>query len=341
MYSLKKVFTYLRTWGLKSSFKNLFYTIQNRETIKHFGSSNPDKKIYVIRCINDKSRFYIGPVHNLLANYFYVLTHIHYAHENGYIPVIDQQNYPVYNSLEKPVNGTMNAWEYFWEQPGDISLAEAYKSKNVILSKRKWFYQWDMGYDAAKYRDAAVINDLHRLTVKLNKATQEYVQQRYNELLEDQGRVLGVCFRYGGHSKNCTDHGNGHPIQPEIRELAEIVKQRMSEWHMDKVFFTSDSIESVDFFKQEFGNKIIIMPRIREKEGQQVKMKDSAMYCENNIFNTTIDYLSEMELLARCDALIGSITSGLRYAIVKNNMNYNHCEILERGFFEDKRKVKL
>ena len=144
MYSLPKIFLYIKKWGLKTSFQNLMYSVQNREIKKSFGNKNRDKRIYIIRCINDKSKFYNGPVYNLMANYFYVLTHLCYAKEKGYVPVIDQKNYSVYNSVLEPVNGTLNAWEYFWVQPSDITLDDAYQSKNVILSKRKLLLNWDM-----------------------------------------------------------------------------------------------------------------------------------------------------------------------------------------------------
>lgn len=339
LYSVKKIISYVRTWGIKSSFQNLMYTVQNREIKKRYGVNNPDKTIYVIRCVNDKSRFYNGPINNLLANYFYVLTHLRYAREHGYVPVVDQRNYPVYNSLSEAVNGTLNAWEYFWEQPGGITLDEAYQSRNVILSRRKWFGQWDMGYDAAKYYDHTVVSSVRSFCVPLNKTTKDYVQQKFDELLAGRGRTLGVCFRYGGHAKNCFHHGDGHPIQPEIDELAGIVEERLAEWNMDNIFMTSDSADSVEYFRNRFGNKLIVMPRIRRKEGVIYKTnEDSPMYCGAHIFQTTLEYLAEMELLARCDGLIGSVTSGLRYAIVKNNLNYKHVEILKRGFFEDKRK---
>ena len=175
--------------------------------------------------------------------------------------------------------------------------------------------------------------------VPLNKNTEDYVLQNLCNLLKNDERVLGVCYRFGGHAKKSQIHGNGHPIQPEIEDLGDVVEKRMNEWNMHKIFFTSDSIESVEYFQNRFGDKLIVMPRIRQSEAVQLRMKDSPMYCEKNIFQTSVDYLTEMELLARCNALIGSITTGLRYAVVKNNMKYEHCEILERGFFEDRRRV--
>ena len=339
MYSVKRIISYLRTWGFKSSFQNLVYSIQNRQVRKKYGNDNPDKAIYVIRCVNDKSKYYNGPVNNLMANYFYVLTHLHFARDNGYTAVVDQQNYPVYNSADVPVSGTMNAWEYYWNQPSDVSLEEAYRSRNVILSRRKWFGQWDMGYDAAKYRDPGIVGDLHSLMVPLNKIASEYVEQKYQELLAGNGRILGVCFRFGGYSKKCYYHGQGHPIQPEIEELADIIERRLSEWNMDKVFLTSDTDESVAYFSERFGKRLIVMPRIRNKENVAYESKqDSPMHNKAHIYQTTLEYLAEMELLARCEGLVGSITSGLRYAVVRNNMKYEHCEILDRGLFNDERK---
>lgn len=338
MYSLSEIFLYVKKWGLKISFQNLMYSIQNREVKKCLGKKNPDKTIYIIRCINDKSKFYNGPIFNLMANYFYVLTHLCYAKEKGYLPVVDQQNYPVYNSLSKPVNGTNNAWEYFWKQPAKISLEDAYQSKNVVLSRRKLLQKWDMGYDSKKYKNPEIVNLINSFMISLNNETEVYVKRKEKELIHGQGKILGVCYRFGGHSKACFYHGNGHPIQPEMTELADIVEKRMFEWNMDKCFFTSDSIESVTYFKNRFKNNVIIMERTRQHENDKTRLKDSLMYCEKNMYQTCLDYLSEMEILSRCDCFIGSITSGMRYAIVKNNMNYEHCEILERGFFEDRRR---
>jgi len=65
------------------------------------------------------------------------------------------------------------------------------------------------------------------------------------------------------------------------------------------------------------------------------------MYSSNNRIQTTKDYIAEMELLAICNGLLGSVSSGLRYAIVKNNLQYNYFEILDYGKFEDKRKRRI
>ena len=79
--------------------KKLLYDFLTRERTKRFGNENPGKTFYIIRGYDYNSRFCIAPVHNLLANYFYVIYHLFYARKKGWIPVVDQQNYPEYNTM--------------------------------------------------------------------------------------------------------------------------------------------------------------------------------------------------------------------------------------------------
>ena len=54
--------------------------------------------------------------------------------DNKWIPVVDWENYRLPHSEDVPVNGTCNAWEYYWKQPSLYTLEEVYRSKHVILS---------------------------------------------------------------------------------------------------------------------------------------------------------------------------------------------------------------
>lgn len=336
---VKKLIFYYKKWGFKKSVKNILYRITTCERKRCYGKNNPNSTIYVIRSINDKSPFYTGPIHNLLANYFYVLSHIKYANSKGWIPVVDQLNYPVYNSEEKEVCGTKNAWEYFWHQPGTVTLDMAYKSEKVVLSKQSWFMQWNMGYDAKNYYDKEQISMYCELAkqVPLNEKMEKYVVAKRQEYFSTKGKVMGVSIRYGEHSPKSNYHGPGHPISPETDELIEIVKDRFRIWNMDYIFLASDEQNAIEKFKKEFGNRLIFLPRIRCIESYIYdKENPNPMYLKSSIHQTSLDYLTEMELLSQCDSLIGSITSGLRYALIRNEMKYEHFEIIERGCFPDK-----
>lgn len=98
----------------------------DRQQDKTFGSLNPDKKFFVIRSDNT--------CQGLLSLYFGGLEYIYRCFQEGFIPVVDYQNYKTQYNVDFPVNGTFNSWEYYFEQPSVYSLEEIYHSKNVRLS---------------------------------------------------------------------------------------------------------------------------------------------------------------------------------------------------------------
>lgn len=338
---LQQLIGQFRKYKFGIAVKNILYHFVTRERRKSFGSQNPEKTIYIIRSIDDKSPFYIGPVHNLLANYFYVLSHIQYAKTKGWIPVVDQLNYPVYNSQLEPVNGTRNAWEYFWEQPGGISLEEAYQSKNVVLSKQSWFWQWDMGYNPQEYQDKETLAFYHNLAngVPLNVQTQMYVNSAVKKVMSSEKRILGVNIRLGAHAVESKRHGEGHPIQPQIDDLIRETQKKFDAWEMDAVLVASDAQIVVERFRDVFGEKLLAYHRLRAEVGKEYGLdKNKEMYQGKNIYQTCLDYLTEMELLANCEGLIGAVTSGMRYALVRGSIESNRIKVIDCGLFQDSRK---
>lgn len=338
--TFKRVLEYYRTYTFDIATKNVIYQWNARKRHKSYGVKNPDKYFYVIRSIDDTSKFYTGPRHNLMANYFYVLSHMMYAENNGLSPVVDQLNYPVYISQEKMVHGSYNPWEYFWEQPYGNKLDDVYESKNVILSKREWFGEWDMGYDVENYTNKKLVAQYHALAEKvpLNTVMQQYCEEKKREMFTGKERILGVSVRIGGHSDTAYSQGAGHPKQPSAEEMVQLVETRMTAWNMDKVFLATDSDYAVDTFRQAFSQQLIVMSRMRSPIGYD-KQRDifKPMYTTNNIIQTSKDYIVEMQLLANCDGLLGSVSSGLRYAVVQNNAAYEHIEIVDYGRFADNR----
>jgi len=341
MNILMQVLDQYRKFTFGVATKNIIYNGLTRQRRKSFGQKNPNKQFYVVRSLADTSKYYIGPRHNLMANYFYVLSHLAYARQQKWIPVIDQLNYPVYISQSVPVCGTYNAWEYFWEQPNRISLDEVYTSRNVILSKQNWYWQWDMGYDVENYTDKALVAQYHTLSEKvpLNKNMRIYCDDVKQALFSEDEKILGVSVRIAGHSDTAFFHGPGHPKQPSAEEMIQLAEVRLAAWNMDKVFLATDSDYAVELFQKAFGKQLIVMTRMRSPIGYDQKQdRLKPMYAPEHVIQTTKDYIAEMELLACCNGLLGTVSSGLRYAVVQNNLSYEQIEILDYGRFEDKRK---
>lgn len=327
---IKQIIKQYKKYTFFYATKNIIYHLLTQESRKCFGKNNVDKTFYVIRGIDFDSPFYIGPTNHLLANYFYVLSHLKYAEVKGWIPIVDQLNYPTYNSIDKT-----NAWEYYWKQPCQYTLEEVYNSRNVVLSKRNWVSEWDMGYDIKKYKDEKIVSLYHSLMKKvpLNIQTQQYIKSK---IVWPKGKIIGVAYRYGGHSKTCNIPAPGHPIQPDIEIVFKITVELMHKLKMDYIFISSDVKEAIEYFKCKLPNKVIYLDRLRYSVNLN-KYEQNCIYKYNNISQTTLDYLTEVEYLAKCNAIIGSINSGFRYAVIKNNNKYEYKYIFDSGYLEDNR----
>lgn len=344
MSLLKQVVSQYQKYTFDIATKNLIYHWKTRERHKSFGKNNPDKQFYVVRSLDDTSKYYIGPRHNLMANYFYVLSHLAYAQKNNLRPVVDQLNYPVYISQSAPVHGSYNPWEYFWEQPDGTRLDEVYTSRNVILSKQNWYWQWDMGYDVENYTNKELVAQYHALSEKvpLNKTMRTYCDNIKQALFSENEKILGVSVRIAGHSETAYSQGPGHPKQPPAEKMIRLVESRLVAWNMEKVFLATDSDYAVELFQKAFGKQLIVMARMRSPIGYDQKQDTlKPMYAPEHIIQTTKDYIAEMEMLACCNGLFGTVSSGLRYAVVQNNLSYEQIEILDYGRFEDGRKRQV
>lgn len=58
------------------------------------------------------------------SDYFYVLGHIAIADKLGMLPFVDMQNYPSLYSEDDYVNGTLNSWEYYFNNCGAYNIDE-------------------------------------------------------------------------------------------------------------------------------------------------------------------------------------------------------------------------
>ena len=57
------------------------------------------------------------------------------------------------------------------------------------------------------------------------------------------------------------------------------------------------------------------------------------MYYDGNRYQTNLDYVTEIALLSRCDTLIGSMSSGMRTALIWNAQKYEHTYVFDKGLW--------
>ena len=307
-----------------------------------FGELNEDKTFYVIR-----PYYYLEPnelifrnIANLLTQYYYNLQKLSYAIENNYIPVVDWQNYgPMPHGEDFPVNGTTNTWEYYWNQPSEYTLEEVYKSKNVILSTRNigqfgYIPNCAMTPPFNTYADnLAKKCPQYSQYFTLNKITVEYIENKYRQLFPENEKVLGVIVRGAAYGQRGTPM-HSHPKQTKIEELIRAVKKYAQEWDYSYIFFVNEMQELVDRMQEEFGEHLIVLPRLRDHLDRPADgITENPMYAPGQRYQTNLDYITEIALLSKCNALIGSMSSGMRTAIIWNQGEYEERVVFENGLW--------
>ena len=326
--------------GAKLSLKRAKLTadlvIKGREKQVRFGDKNPDKTFFVIR-----PYYYLEAnelattIANLLYHYYRNLQHLSHAVEHGWIPVVDWQSYgPFPHGEDYPINGTTNCWEYFWNQPSEYTLEEVYQSKNVILSTRNsvsYRYMPTMAIQAPFSRYAAKLVKFcpkYDALFTLNAPTAEYIQKWQDKLFEPDYRILGVSVRGASYGASNIP---GHPIQPAMKDLITAIYKYMEEWELDHIFFTCEMVSAVEMIQEEFGDKVIVLPRQRYEKLPTAE--DNPLYEPGVRYQTNLDYLTEMVLLSRCTCLLAGMSGGVRCAIIWNAGNYEKTKIYENGMW--------
>ncbi len=310
---------------------------KGRERKISCGDKNPDKTFFVIRPYYYLELNEFNTLHaHLLYNYYRNLQFIAYAINKGWVPVVDWEHYGRMQHMEEyPINGTKNGWEYFWEQPSAYTLDEVYQSRNVVLSVRNTIdtqYMPTCQYPRPFQKmaeDCAKMCPEYDQLILFNKRTTQYIEQREKELFPKGARILGVSIR-------ATDYGadglTNHPVQVKVYDLITTIKKRMRQWSMDYLFFACESESVVDILKSEFGNQLLVLPRLRYKDRiAPQKDEDNPLYMQGHRYQTNLDYVTEMALLSRCTALLASMSGGVRVAVVWNARRYEEMEIIDNG----------
>jgi len=303
-----------------------FIKYKGRERSVSFGELNPDSTFYLIRFRRQK----LG----LMALYINVLLRIDEGLRRGLIPIVDLQNYP--NAyLDEDQLHKSNAWESYFCQPFEYQLEDVYSSKNVVLSNMETpllgspreFWESNLSSsNAFRWYDEA-----HKY-MPLNESINKYIEEQYQQLFAGRGKVLGIVSRG-------TDliGFNGHSVQPSVQSLADKANFLVNELGYDSVYIASDS----DVALKELAERIVVptfsfsQRRFDDFASSNVSvLSDFHFNRENDSFLKGKEYLAVVELLAKCNGLMGSLVGATVGAILINGGKYDHVEIIDEGVYE-------
>lgn len=263
------------------------------------------------------------------------LPHIAYAVAKGWIPVIDMESH---RYIYSPESEKINVWELFFYQPCGIGLSELSGRRTIRCPEELWYRWMPNTCPLMDDRQLAMWSKLYEAFVVPNEKSASYLQQELDRILHAPEQTVGVIYRGTTYTKG---QATGHPIQPTMKMLADRVEQTMLEQDCDWIYLASDEKSIVNYFNQRFPGKVLINKRVYYDEVDGI---DYANYNKdgtditghmfkrpNNHYLIGIEYISSINLVARCACLAAGACGGSTAVLYMNGMRYRSRYIFNLG----------
>ena len=295
-----------------------------KEKKMSFGIKNPDIEVYIIRRR--------PPGGGLFSNVRHVLEGLITAENRNMVPVIDMQNYSTEYSKILPFNGTKNAWEYFFEPLPYISLSDAYKSKNIILSDGDRILKSHpmSGRNLSFVMDSKLLKYTHKVftnNIQLNNYSKELIDEHIELLNMKSKSTLGVFYRGNDY---LTHPATGHPIPPTIEEVINDIYKFIKLHSINKIFLSTDDISVRTILERNFGD--IIYPNIRMDTQSELSNYFRNKFSIPNLkLAKTLSYLSEVYILSQLPFNISSLSNGSAMMYIINGGKYIDTKLYYLG----------
>ena len=298
-----------------------------------YGTLNSESKIFIIRRR--------PPGAGLFSNVNLVMQGLVRAKEIGAIPIVDFENYWMDEyATTRPINGSKNSWDQFFKPVSNLTLDEAYSSKNVILSAGQRIlgeglfssksYQWIFNEEMFQLIAQNASNIL-----KLNDSLENELNEYKKQHNIDEINILGVSVRGGNYEKY---QYSKHAKQPSVNLIEKEIDYVINKYKVDKIYVQTHDYDKFEKIKNNYGD--IILPNIALEKYQTYEQwkkqspKDRPKHWDNspkqNIFDNQ-NYAKEIFLLSSCSYFVGGISGGSAYAKVLNNGKYIYQHIFNIG----------
>ena len=295
--------------------------------VEHHRKSYVDSgKVYIIRRQ--------PPGAGLFSNVNHVLQGVIRAQQLGAKPVVDMQNYWTTDSQKGKFLDTKNAWEYFFEPLGGLTLDIAYKYQSVILSKGDRILDnhplSDKGLKFVyKPSEIESLSKIYREHIQLNVFSLQLLNDVKEVIGWEPMNTMGSSFR-GTHYT--TLEPKGHPRPPSRSDFIIKVMESLEKSACEKLFFASDE----QWLRQEFQKniKVKLYQEIRSYDFLKkfFSLKNASVRIDKNLVST-FGYLLETYLLSETNSIVSTVANGSAAAIIINGNNYIDPIIFDFGTY--------
>ena len=265
------------------------------------------------------------------SNYIYVLGHIVYAVEQGLYPVVDMEHYATFYSEKQPVEGTRNAWEYYFKQPSGTSLRDAYRSGNYILSEdamqKEGIRFLDEQYYGADREAVAFYSGFIRKYIPFRESLQAILTETERKLGIDARNTLGVHYR-GTDMK--AGSFEGHLKTSALDAYLEKVDACLSQFpELTGIFLATDEEAAVEKFKNRYGEMVCCSEGYRA-QGEQA---EGIHYAGGNgrslhAYRMGLEVCVDVHALSACHTLICGHSNVATAAILWNENRYKEIWVI-------------
>ncbi len=258
--------------------------------------------------------FQMSCLNNMLSNIIYSLSY-------GYIPSVQF----------KDENG-INLWEQFLIQPfGQDNIADD------SLPQMPNAYRLVSFPSFPTEQDVKTIHNIAAALVIPNKETAAYIENEYDQVIRGKS-VIGVLVRGTDYTAN---RPKGHPVQPSIEAVIDEVRVKLDELHCDYIYVATEEEALYKQFADAFSGRVLSNRReyydsfydIKKEKGDSARISQVHHNRENDNYLKSLEYLSSLYLLSRCDALIAGNCGGSRAALYLNGGNYKYYNLFNLGLY--------
>lgn len=298
------------------AYKN--YLAQEKRITRPNGE-DPETTYYVIRCNLPECGFF--------AIYMYILDHLAWAEDHGYVPVLDIERYDCLYKEKEPVNDTTNPWYYYFQPLSEVTLEDCKRKKNVIYGPIKYLHYKAIYYYRDKEKnvlpDSEQISELHKLAEKYMKLRPEIKEllDEQKKLISCYGRVLGIHVR----GTDMYTEGKQHPIPTGKTKDFSLIDDIIKTHHIEGIFLCTDTESTVQLFREKYGDKVITTDAVRQVNDNGTGIhKDKALGDQrlHHKYLLGVEVLTDMYMLANCQVLLCGPSNVPFTALIYNDNEY-------------------
>jgi len=263
------------------------------------------------------------------AEYRRLLNYLYYADQLHLIPYIEFTEDYTY-AEKQPVHGHTNPFEYYFLQPC-VTEKES-REYRYMLTNRDCDQDFsrrlkpENGYDLSEEYVAAMA-DVSRKYIRPNSETEEMMRKARAFLGER--KTLGVHVRLTDFRKNYY----GHPTCVTADRHLEACRSAVEKYGFEQVFLATDDVETVELFRKEFGEKLLIYPDVVRSNGE-VSVAFSRSERENHHYLLGLEVLRDMYTLSVCNGLVAGKSQVSICAYIQRRVtgDYECREIIDAGY---------